>query len=163
MATLTLKQIFQQTPDVAELIDSFNELVPGVPASSGDLECLLKDLRTKRVYFMYETVGQSAQGLNTKIEILSKKNIGCGIYGPSKPSQESALLNARRPLVDSHVFNNAIDGLSECLAFAKDVIHRYHSEGICPSCCTDLRIVLKAPKMPRCPGCMVAMSIGMRP
>ena len=45
MATHTLKQIYQQTPEMDELIDNFHELVPDVPASSGNLECLLKDIK----------------------------------------------------------------------------------------------------------------------
>ena len=56
MATPTFKQIFQQSPDVAGLIDSFNELVPGVPASSENLECLLKDIKNGDTY-MFEKQG----------------------------------------------------------------------------------------------------------
>lgn len=107
---------------------------------------------------------ESDQRLYTAISVIGKKRIECVIYGPSRRAISSSVSRgASRPIVEAHYFDSTIDGLRECLAFAKDVIYRYHSEGMCPSCDNDTHTKLKASKMPRCSECMIAVSIGLRP
>ena len=165
MAAPMLKRIFQQSPEVAGLIDNSNELIPRVPANRENLECLLKDLRTKGAYYMCEKQGgEASQGLFTKISILGKKRIECVINGPNRVTQlPRGGEHIRRPNIEAHTFDNAVDGLSECIALMKDAIHRYRTDGICTSCCTDFCTTLKAPKMPRCHSCIIHVSTGLRP
>ena len=115
MATLTLKQLFQQTPEVAELIDSFSELVPGVPASSENLECLLKVIKNGGTR-MFEKQGDEAdQGLLVKMMTQGKKRIICVIDGPAQAINRpgnAIILNRTNLVVQG--FDSTVVGMSEC-------------------------------------------------
>ena len=115
--------------------------------------------------YMFEKQGNEAdQGLLVKMMPQGKKRITCMIDGPVHPvNSRSGESHFLRTNIVVQEFDTTVVGMSKCLAFAKDIIHRYRSEGICPSCCTDMYTVLKAPKMPRCARCMIAVSIGLRP
>ena len=145
---------------IQNIANSFLELVPGVPANSGNLKMLLS-------WIMEESDWIQASGdIMVGIHILGTKTkpiLRGTLDGPEEDRPlpgPGAGTYKMRPRIVGKEFPATEDGLLEAIVLLKKSIHKYRTEGICETC-EPPKKRLKADRMPNCEGCVLRAAIGV--
>ena len=162
-------------PEVVAAVDSFNELLPGVPSTPENLQPLLDLLIQKgergEVWALEEPACHVS--LYVAIQTLRSKktsSLRVAVKGPIEPTTDTGFVirDDFRTWITSRSFPVTIDGLVDALAWAKDVATRVRSGDFCPRCRRDgyaLRGAvpckkLRARPLPLCEDCALEMALG---
>ena len=143
---------------IAAMIGEFNELYPGQPASPEVLKSLLKELiaqtktsnlivgKPSSAYFWIRVeLGEDEEGNDVQLIILEFK-------GPSRPGGPPTLA------VIQYLANE--EGLLRAIVDGKELLKRYHRDGVCEGCKTDDRERVKLEGGTRCLQCTMNNAMG---
>ena len=161
MATSSLAAALE-TPEIVRHIDSCTGLLPGVPASTENMQPLWKYISEQKHWSNSEDDVQITLMLQSR----GKKNhrLEVHIDGPLETE-------FRRTSVERTSFEWSIDGLTEALAYAKSTADRVRHKDFCSRCRvngftnTDQGVVhprkrLKARPLPYCAECTLDLATG---
>jgi hypothetical protein len=147
-------------PEIVAAVDSFNELLPGVPASKENLRPMWESLRKKafkleepacRIWLHIEDAllkprsgTDRAARLRAGIDKTARLQVlVVNVSGPVEateavtcPRLALSLENWRVPL-DAKGFDATIDGFADALAWGKDMAKRVRDEDFCERCRSD--------------------------
>ena len=167
-------------PHVVAVVDSFNELLPGVPASEENLQPLLEFLRKEQL-----KLEEPAYRITIHLE---KSRGACTclvahVWGPLESSESVMNPVLKRSVGDYRVsvvaqgLEASTDGLAKALAWSKDMAKRVRDEDFCKHCRRDgfaadsaiegrkgfPRKVLRARPLPMCAECALAEAVKAPP
>ena len=140
---------------IAAMIGEFNELYPGQPASPGVLKSLLKEI-----------IAQSKNEEQANIVIGSPSSAYFWLYveegngsrlflefkGPSRPGGP--------PTLEINDYDVSEDGLLQAIVDGKELLKRYHRDGVCQECKNTYREHLKLEGGAHCMQCTVNKAMG---
>ena len=162
-------------PELVAAVDSFNELLPGVPSTPENLQPLLNLLIQKGERGEYWALEEPACHVSLYVAIQtlrSKKtsNLRVVVRGPIEPGLTAPGLQDFRTWITSRSFPVTVDGLAETLAWAKDLANRLRSEDFCPRCRRDGWVQQRSPckklrarPLPMCEECAFEVALGAPP
>ena len=173
MATSSLAAALEK-PEIVRRIDSCTELLPGVPASTENVQPLWKYMCTKQVW--------SSEQDDVKIIIYhikvrkEKARLDVVIEGPVETvaSDVQGFWSEHRAPIERKSFEGSVNGLVEALAYMKHTAERVRCKDFCSRCCRDgvnkvnEKIVvpvkkLKAHPLPYCASCTLDLATGGPP
>jgi hypothetical protein len=144
---------------IAAMIGEFNELYPGQPASPEVLKSLLKELiaytkegnliigRPDDAYFWLRVEDGVDEGQEKQRILLEFK----GPSGPGGP-----------PFIAFKSCDVSEEGLLQVIVDAKELLKRYHRDGVCEECKQSFRWRLKLEGGAHCLQCTVNNAMGFR-
>ena len=159
-------------PEVVAAVDSFNELLPGVPVSKENLRPLLEFLVEKGGCGDEWVLDEPACRITFKVLILAKR-LQVVVRGPRESTdalraQDRDLMEHHRACIKTTTFPATINGLAKALAWAKDMADRLRSEDFCERCRRDGFAPnrrspfkqLRARPLPMCEDCTLEVALG---
>ena len=174
MATPSVDAVFC-TPEIVQRINSCTELLPGVPASTENLQPLWQHISEKKHWSNSEDDVQITLMLQSR----GKKNhrLEVHIRGPIEHvAADWGPCYTRRTEIQRKSFEWSIDGLTEALAYAKSTADRVRRKDFCTRCYVDgcrntdpgderalpyaQRKRLKARPLPYCAECTLDLATG---
>ena len=171
MATSSV-QAAPGTPEIARCIDSCTQLLPGVPASTQNMQPLWEHISETKPW-SYEDSGVPIFMVHYRAKKLA---LHVSIEGPLEPIANGLpRLTSRAPIQFRKSFDWSIDGLVEALAYAKHIADRVRRKDFCSRCRIDglkknasdelVKPVkeLKAHPLPYCAECMLDLATGGPP
>ena len=173
MATSSLAAALE-TPEIVRRIDLCTELIPGVPAS------------TENVQQLWELISETKSWSNDEDDVLisimhqgnrGKKNarLEVQIGGPIETiaNDLQGYWCVQRAVIDKKCFEWSVHGLTDALAYAKDIGDRVRRKEFCDRCRLDglnktEKLVfpvkkLKAHGLPYCAACTLDLAVGGPP
>jgi len=151
--------------EVAARVDTWNELLPGVPATKENLQTLLDYVKAKHIV----TLGPETHACANFIA--ERKYLCVHLFGPlERFTFERATTGAPQtgaivPTVGKKEFDLNEQGLHKAIVWAKYSLKRYREEGPCPDCCNNPgerpKKRLRAEKMPKCEECILKAAVGV--
>ena len=148
MTAPSLQDVLNIVP--AAMIDSHNELIPGVQASKQNLNTLLEYIKKEDI--MTYT---SRDEPGVTIRSWRQKSIQFYIFGPFQAWKDTS----NRPQLCCKEVRHNEDGLLKGLCWAKGGLKRLRDEGTCSDCESGPneypRKRLKAVGMPKCEECII--------
>ena len=154
-------------PDAIQTItEPFLELAPGVPANPGNLKTLLARV-LEGAYCDHHRGGRHWCKVNDEMGIVISKTVPeeeekpeLYVYLEGREMEEYLHLSfiVRARLASKH-FPATEDGLLQAIAFLKNSIHKYRTEGTCLYCQPRTK-KLKADGMRICEDCILSEAIG---
>ena len=148
MTAPSLQDVLNIVP--AAMIDSHNELIPGVQASKQNLNTLLEYIKKEDI--MTYT---SRDEPGVTIRSWQQKSIKFYVFGPFQACKDTS----HRPHLSYKEVKHNEDGLLEGLCWAKSKLKRLRDEGTCSDCESGPneypRKRLKAVGMPKCEECII--------
>ena len=169
MATSSLAAALEMS-DIVRHIDSCTEFLPGVPASTENLQPLWEHLSEQKCWGNDEddvSISIMHQGKGKK-----KSRLEVTIRGPFETFANDVLgFPFQRAHIDRKSFDWSIDGLAEALAYAKPTADRVRRKEFCSRCRIDgvTRVEgkhvfpkkkMKARRLPYCAGCTLDLATG---
>lgn len=142
--------------EVLAVVETFLEIMPGVPASAENLERLLEHVSrngfiarggeegTTIPMMGYQLVVKGA-GRNKKLELI--------VAAPFVNGPDHTVYNALRLL--RMCYPATPDGMLAALVDAKEAKRSFMERGPCPACLSNRHVSLRAAGMPLCGDCML--------
>ena len=143
---------------IAAMIGEFNELYPGQPASPEVLKSMLKKIieqsedencpnvvigsPSSAYFWLYVESGED----NHKRMFLEFK-------GPSRPGGP--------PTLDMKDYDASEEGLLQAIVDGKELLKRYHRDGVCEECKNDFRERVKLEGGTHCLQCTMNKALGV--
>ena len=157
MATSSLAEALE-TPEIVRLIDSYTELLPGVPSSTENVQPLWKYISENKSWNDCED--------DVFIKIIAQ--------GRKRPRLEVEVQGGapQRDFFERKSFEGSVNGLVEALAYAKYTANKVRAKEFCGRCLTaktfdgkrDFPVKrLKAEPLPYCAQCALQLAIGRAP
>ena len=161
------------TPEIVRCIDSCTQLLPGVPASTQNIQPSWEHISETKSWSTYDD-----DVLIAMVNYRRKKGaLHVNIEGPVEPIANDlpGAWHTHRALVNRKSFDWSIDGLVEALAYAKHIADRVRRKDFCSRCRIDglkknasdelVKPVkeLKAHPLPYCAECMLDLATGGPP
>ena len=146
---------------IAAMIGEFNELYPGQPASPEVLKSILKELivRSKDEEMTNIVIGQPTSAYfwldvesHEDDEGNEKQRMYLQLKGPSRPGGP--------PTLAINEYDVSEDGLLQAIVDGKELLKRYHRDGVCEGCKTDDRERVKLEGGTRCLQCTMNKAMG---
>jgi hypothetical protein len=131
MSTPTLQGILAAVPSLGAQIDSFNELIPGVPATEENLATLFEAMKQKKDISFYVTPDIEVCYHVTNHDDDEEYN---EIEGPRIAvgiSVRAATTPWFDPLEEENSFNFDADGFYKAILWAKEAVRSVIRDGIC--------------------------------
>ena len=140
---------------IAAMIGEFNELYPGQPASPEVLKSLLKELIARSKDEQNLVIGRPDNvyfwlGLENDEE--EKQRIFLTFNGPSGPGGP--------PTIAINEYDVDEEGLLQAIVDGKELLKRYHRDGICEVCKHSFSWNLKLEGGAHCAQCTANKAIG---
>ena len=150
MSTPTLQQVLLTIPGFGAQINSFNEIVPGVPATAENLATLFAafelrlamdvDLTPDLMFCMHVHTAGRNRAILTEVRMRMV------------PGEFTRVGRAHRDSFDAH-------GLYQAILWAKDAALKISRDGACVCQADPLLLNFKLAKMPLCFDCMVERAL----
>ena len=173
MATSSLAAALE-TPEIVRCIDSCTQLLPGVPASTENLQQLWELISEKKSWSNDEDdvlISIMHQGNRGKKNARLEVQIGGPIETIANDLQ--GYWCVQRAVIDKKCFEWSVHGLAEALAYAKHTGDRVRRKEFCDRCRLDglnktEKLVcpvkkLKAHGLPYCAACTLDLAVGGPP
>ena len=173
-------------PEVVAAVDSFNELLPGVPASKENLQPMWESLR-KKDFKLEEPacrIWLHIQSARSEIDRTARLQVlVVNVSGPVEATEAvtcprlALSLENWRVLLEVKGFDATIDGFADALAWGKDMAKRVRDEDFCEHCRRDgfaadsamggrkgfPRKRMRARPLPMCAECALEVALGAPP
>lgn len=136
--------------DVVAEVNSYNELLPGVPANNENLQTLLQFLKDRQRIVL----GPQTEAF---VELMNFGDITVHITNPEYPGSGRVRMAKKELALDEQ-------GLHKAIVWAKYSLKRYREEGPCPGCNNSEERPwkrLRADKMPKCEECILKAAVGV--
>ena len=167
MATSSLEAALA-TPEIVQPIDSCTELLPGVPASTENVQPLWKYISEKKCWGIYD------EDVWIKVFLQGKKKSKLEIEVEGPVESCAWICAPQRAFLERKSFEGSVNGLVEALAYMKHTAERVRCKDFCSRCCRDgvkkvnEKIVvpvkkLKADQLPYCASCTLDLATGGPP